>query len=176
MNAPLVQNLMSGTGSTSEFIGGLVLVLLYAVVGLLSAIGSIVVFRRIFQGRWEQIFWSSYLVLIAAFYLSFAAYFGASPDAWQTELVFVAVILACAVGGLFYLPAIAFGFAVHGLWDIAHGLFGSSLFGLPMTEIPLGYGMFCLTFDLTVAGYLMMSDTAWDEPGKFDLYFWRNRA
>ena len=91
-----------------------------------------------------------------------------------TELVFVAVILACAVGGLYYLPAIAFGFAVHGFWDIAHGLFGSSLFGLPMTEIPLGYGMFCLTFDLTVAGYLMMSDTAWDEPGKFDLYFWRD--
>src|SRR5262249_33929598 len=26
---------------------------------------------------------------------------------------------------------------------------------------------------LTVAGYLMMSDTVWDEPGKFDLYFWR---
>src|SRR5262245_9192417 len=119
MYAPLVQNLMSGTGSTSELIGGLILVLLYAVVGLLSAIGSIVVFRRIFQGRWEQIFWSSYLVLIAAFYLSFAAYFGASRGAWQTELAFVAVILACAVGGLFYLPAIAFGFAVHGLFDIA---------------------------------------------------------
>src|SRR5262245_39393910 len=121
MYAPLVQNLMSGTGSTSEFIGGLVPVLLYAVVGLLSAIGSIVVFRRIFQGRWEQIFWASYLVLVAAFYLSFAVYFGASPDAWQTELVFVAVIFAWAVGVLFYLPAIAFGFAVHGLWDIAHG-------------------------------------------------------
>jgi hypothetical protein len=75
------------------------------------------------------------------------------------------------VGGPFYRPAIAFGFGC-----IAHSLFGSSLFGLPMKKIPLGYGMFCLTFDLTVAGYLMMSDTAWDEPGKFDIYFWRNRA
>jgi hypothetical protein len=46
--------------------------------------------------------------------------------------------------------------------------------GLPITEIPLGYGMFCLTFDFTVAGYLMMSDTAWDEPGTFDIYFWQN--
>ena len=91
-------------------------------------------------------------------------------------MVFVARILACAVCRLFYRPAIAFGFAMHGLWDIAHSLFGSSLFGLPTTEIPVGYGMLCLTFDLTVAGYLMMSDTAWDEPGKFDLYFWRNRA
>jgi hypothetical protein len=176
MDAALLQKLMTGTGSSSQLVAGFVVGMLYAVIGVLSAIGSIVVFRRVFQGRWEQIFWSSYLVAIAAFYLSFAAYFGAPAEAWQTELVFVAVILACAVGGLFYLPAIAFGFAVHGLWDIAHSLFGSSLFGLPTTEIPLGYGMLCLTFDLTVAGYLMMSDTAWDESGKFDLYFWRNEA
>ena len=164
------------TGSSSQLVGGFVVGMLYAVIGVLSAIGSIVVFRRIFQGRWEQIFWSSFLVAIAAFYLSFAAYFGAQAKAWQTELVFVALILACAVCGLFYRPAIAFGFAMHGLWDIAHSLFGSSLFGLPTTEIPVGYGMLCLTFDLTVAGYLMMSDTAWHESGKFDLYFWRNRA
>ena len=176
MEKALLQNLIAGAGSRSQLIGGLIVALLYVVIGLLSAIGSILIVRRIFQGRWEQIFWASFLIVIAAFYLSFAAYFGAPAEAWQTELVFVAVILACAVGGLFYLPAIAFGFAVHGLWDIAHSLFGSSLFGLPTTEIPLGYGMLCLTFDLTVAGYLMMSDTAWDEPGKFDLYFWRNRA
>jgi len=112
---------------------------------------------------------------IGGFYLGFAAYFGVSADAWQTELVFVAVVLACAVAGLFYRPAIAFGYVIHGLWDIAYSLYGSSLLGVPITEIPLGYGMFCLTFDFTVAGYLMMSDTAWDEPGAFDLYFWRNR-
>jgi len=172
----LLQNLTAGTGSTSQLIGGLVVALLYAVVGLLSAIGSILVFRRLFQGKWEQIFWSSFLVVIAGFYLSFAAYFGALADAWQTELIFIAVILACAVAGLFYRPAIAFGYVLHGLWDTAHGLFGTSLSGLPITEIPLGYGMFCATFDFTVASYLMVSDTAWDEPGKFDLYFWKNRG
>ena len=117
MDAPLVQNLMSGTGSTSEFIGGLVLVLLYAVVGLLSAIGSIVVFRRIFQGRWEQIFWSSYLVLIAAFYLSFAAYFGASPDAskrsWSSLPLF---LLVRWVGCFTYRPSrLALGCMAFGM-------------------------------------------------------------
>jgi len=112
MDAALLQNLMTGVGSSSQLVGGLVVGMLYAVIGLLSATGSIVVFRRLFQGRWEQIFWSSYLVVIAAFYLSFAAYFGAVAEAWQTELVFVAVILACAVGGLLYRPAIAFGFAI----------------------------------------------------------------
>jgi hypothetical protein len=41
-------------------------------------------------------FWTSFLVVIAAFYLSFAAYFGASTHAWQTEVVGVAIFLACA--------------------------------------------------------------------------------
>src|SRR5262245_28637943 len=97
MESALLQNLMAGAGSTSQFIGGLVVALLYAVIGLLSAIGSILIFRQIFQGRWEQIFWTSFLVVIAAFYLSFAAYFGASIHAWQTEIVGVAVFLVCAL-------------------------------------------------------------------------------
>jgi hypothetical protein len=101
MESALLQNLMTGAGSSSQFVGGLVVAVLYVVIGLLSAIGSILIFRRIFQGRWEQIFWTSFLVVIAAFYLSFAAYFGASPHAWQTEVVGVAVFLFCAVGGLF---------------------------------------------------------------------------
>jgi hypothetical protein len=91
MEKALLQNLMAGAGSSSQFVGGLIVALLYVVIGLLSAIGSILVFRRIFRGRWEQIFWTSFLVVIAAFYLSFAAYFGASTHAWQTEVVGVVV-------------------------------------------------------------------------------------
>jgi len=90
MDSALLQNLMAGAGSSSQFIGGLVVALLYVVIGLLSAIGSILIFRQIFQGRWEQIFWASFLVVIAAFYLSFAAYFGVSAHAWQTEVAGVA--------------------------------------------------------------------------------------
>ena len=173
MDSALLQNLMAGAGSSSQFVGGLVVAVLYVVIGLLSAIGSILVFRRMFQGRWEQIFWACFLVVIAAFYLSFAAYFGASPHAWRTELIGVAVFLVCAVCGLFFRSAIAVGYVMHGLWDLSHSFAGSSLAGLSITDIPLGYGLFCSTFDFVVAGYLMVSDTAWHESGKFDLYFWR---
>jgi len=62
MNSALLQNLITGAGSSSQFIGGLVVAVLYVVIGLLSAIGSILIFRRIFQGRWEQIFWTAFLV------------------------------------------------------------------------------------------------------------------
>jgi hypothetical protein len=175
MDAGLLTNLLAGAGSTSQFVGGLIIALLYIVIGLLGAIGSILIFRRIFQGRWEQIFWTSFLVAIAAFYLSFAAYFGASSHAWQTEVVGVAVFLVFAVGGLFSRSAIAIGYVMHGFWDLSHCLSGSSLAGLSMTDIPLGYGIFCSTYDFTVASYLIISDTAWHESGKFDLYFWRHR-
>jgi hypothetical protein len=174
VDSALLQNLIVGAGSSSQFIGGLIVAVLYVVIGFLSAIGSILVFRRIFRGRWEQIFWACFLVVIAAFYLSFAAYFGAPPDAWRTELVGVAVFFICAVCGLFVRPAIAIGYVMHGLWDLSHSLSGSSLAGLTITDIPLGYGLFCSTYDFVVAGYLMISDTAWHEPGKFDLYFWRH--
>jgi hypothetical protein len=175
MNSGLLENLIAGAGSMSQFIGGLVVALLYAVIGLLSAIGSILIIRRIFQGRWEQLFWASFLVVIAAFYLSFAGYFGVSTRAWQTEVVGVAIFLICAVAGLFFRSAIAVGFVIHGLWDLSHCLSGTSIAGLSVTEIPLGYGIFCSTYDFMVAGYLMSSHTAWHEPGKFDLYFWRTR-
>jgi hypothetical protein len=171
MDTTLLQTLMAGAGSSSQFVGGLVVALLYAVIGVLGAIGSILVFRQIFQGRWEQIFWSLFLVVIAAFYLSFAAYFGASTHAWQTEVIGVAVFLVCAVGGLFSRPVIAVGYVMHGLWDLSHCLSGSSLAGLSITETPLGYGIFCSTYDFVVACYLMISNTAWHESGKFDPYF-----
>ena len=151
MDPALLQNLIAGAGSSSQFIGGLVVALLYVVIGLLSAIGSILIFRRIFQGRWEQIFWASFLVVIAAFYLSFAAYFGASIHAWRTEIFVVTAFLVCAVAGLFFRSAIATGYVMHGLWDLSHCLSGSSLAGLPITETPLGYGIFCATYDFTVA-------------------------
>src|SRR6516165_439809 len=173
MDSALLKNLVAGAGSSSQLIGGLVMAMLYAVIGVLGAVGSILVVRRIFQGRWEQIFWALFLLVIAAFYLSFAAYFGASTHAWQTEIGGVAVFLVFAVGGLFSRSAIAVGYVMHGLWDLSHCLSGSSLAGLSITEIPLGYGIFCSSYDFVVASYLITSDTPWHEPGKLDLSFWR---
>jgi len=152
MASALLQNLMTGAGSGSRFIGGLVVALLYAVIGLLSAFGSIVVFRRIFHGRWEQIFWTSFLVVIAAFYLSFAAYFQASTHAWQTEVVGVAVFLACAVGGLFSRPAIAIGYVMHGLWDLSHCLSGFTCGPADFT------GLWYLLLDIRFYGGVLSHD------------------
>src|SRR5215468_7950640 len=120
LDSALLHNLIAGAGSSSQFIGGLVVAMLYAVIGLLGAIGSILLFQRMFLARWEQIFWASFLVVIAAFYLSFAAFFGASSHAWRTELIGVGLFLLCGLGGLFSRSAIAIGYVLHGLWDLSH--------------------------------------------------------
>ena len=43
------KNLVTGAGSSRQFIGGLVVALLYVIIGVLGAIASILVFRRVFQ-------------------------------------------------------------------------------------------------------------------------------
>jgi hypothetical protein len=174
MDSAFLESLISGAGPAGRLVGGWVVAVLYLVIGLLAAAGSILVFRRVFRGRWEPIFWAAFLVVIAAFYLAFAAWFEATSPAWWTEAVAVVVFLACAVGGLFHRAAIAAGYALHGLWDLTHSLAGTSLDGLALTDIPLGYPLFCLGFDLTVAVYLLRPDPAWREPGRFDPLFWRN--
>ena len=176
MDGALLERLVAEAGASGEFVGGLVIALLYVIVGLLAAVGSILVVPRMFQGRWEQIFWALFLVVIAAFYLSFAAYFGVSSQAWRTEAIGVALFFGCAVGGLFARPAIAVGYVLHGLRDVSHSLSGTALAGLSLSDIPMGYGLFCLTYDFAVAIYLTTSGTTRGEPSKFDPFYWRRRA
>ena len=172
----LIESLAAGTWSGAQLAGGVIVIVLYVIVGVLASVGSILVFQRMFLGRWEQMFWASFLVIIAAFYLSFAAYYGVTSHAWQTEVIGVAIFLGIAFGGLFSPPAIALGYMAHGLWDLSHSLMGTSLAGLSLTDIPVGYGVFCATFDFIVTYYIITSATGWHEQGKFDPLFWHHRA
>jgi hypothetical protein len=46
------------------------------VIGLMAAAGAIFIARKILAPKAEQIFYAMFLIMIAAFYLAFAAYFG----------------------------------------------------------------------------------------------------
>src|SRR5258705_6897376 len=65
-----------------SMLGFLVIVVLYATIGLLAAAGAISITRKIFGPRAEQVFYGLFLVFIAAFYLAFVAYFG-NAAAWR---------------------------------------------------------------------------------------------
>ena len=119
---------------------------------------------RMLPPKTEQIFYAMFLIMIASFYLAFAAYFGMAT-AWRLE---TAVVVAFAAIGLLgaRLPfALIVGYSVHGLWDLLHELQAHGAHSVfeqgRLTVIPLAYGVFCLSFDLCVAGYFYTRQRDW---------------
>jgi len=152
---------MSGPGST---VGLLVIVVLYASVGVLAARGSIAVTNRLFAPRREQLFYGLLLAAIAALYLAFTAYFGAE-GAWRSEGTAVGLFAAVGLAGTRWPAALFVGYPLHGLWDLLHEwlLHARTLAIDPgqLTPVPLGYGVLCLAFDVAIALYALQRAAAW---------------
>ena len=68
-------------GEGYSMLGFVVIVILYAVIGLMAA-GTIVIARKIPGPKAEQIFYAMFLIMFATFYLAFAAYFEVAT-AWR---------------------------------------------------------------------------------------------
>ncbi len=148
----------------SSMLGFVVIVILYAVIGLMAAAGSISVARKFFAPKAEQIFYAMFLIMIASFYLAFTAYFGVAT-AWRMESAAVLVFVAIALLGARLPFALMVGYSLHGLWDILHELHAHGAYSAfepgRLTAIPLAYGVFCLTFDFTVAAYVYKRRAEW---------------
>ena len=143
-------------GHGYSMLGFVVIMILYAVIGLMAAAGTISITRKLLAPKTEQIFYAMFLIMIAAFYLAFAAYFGVA-SAWRVE---TAVVMAFVVIGLLgvRLPfALIVGYSLHGLWDLLHELQAHGAYSAfepgQLTPIPLAYGVFCATFDFCMAAY-----------------------
>ncbi len=175
MNTALLQTLLDNP-SGGQIAGGVMMIILFPFVGLMAAAATAFVARRMFLGSHERVYWAGMLMAIAAFYLGFAGWFEAPAEAWTTELIGIGVFIAVAAWGAFSAPALALGYLLHGLWDIAHSLFGTSIAGHAASDIPLGYGMFCLGYDFAAASYLAWCPKQWDVPARLNLRFWQNPA
>jgi len=157
-------------GQGQSMLGFAVIVVLYAVIGLMAAAGTIFIARKILTPRAEQIFYAVFLIMIAAFYLAFAAYFGAAGTAWQVETAAVVAFVAIALLGARLPSALIVGYLLHGLWDLlhelqAHGAYSSIEPG-QLTAIPLAYGVFCAAFDFCMAGYFFTRRAQWNAAWK----------
>ena len=152
---------MGGGYSTLGFI---VIVILYAVIGLMAAAGAILITRKILTPKAEQIFYAMFLILIAAFYLAFAAYFGVAT-AWRLETDVIVVFVAVSLLGARLPLALIIGYSLHGLWDLLHELQVHGAYSVfepgQLTAIPLGYGVFCAAFDFCMAGYFYVRRNEW---------------
>jgi hypothetical protein len=112
----------------------------------------------------EQIFFAMFLIMIAAFYLAFAAYFGAAT-AWRMETAVVVAFVAIGLAGVRLPLALVIGYLLHGLWDVLHELQAHGGYSLlepdQLTEIPLAYGVFCAVFDFGAAAYFYTRRAEW---------------
>jgi len=146
-------------------LGFVVIVILYATIGVMGAAGAIFLVRKFLGPKGEQVFYGLFLIMIAAFYLAFAAYFGAAA-AWQVEISAVVVFSLIGLFGTRLPIALIVGYPLHGLWDLLHELqaHGAWLGFEPeqLTAIPLAYGIFCLAFDFYVAVYFHTRRGEWD--------------
>ena len=147
-----------------QMLGFVVIVILYAVIGLMAASGTILMIRKFLAPKAEQIFYAIFLIMIAAFYLAFASYFGVTT-AWWWESTAVAAFVAIAVAGARMPLALIVGYSLHGVWDLlhesqAHGAYLA--FGPDqITPIPLAYGFFCAAFDFCMVGYFYTRRAEW---------------
>jgi hypothetical protein len=141
-----------------------IIIVLYMSVGLLAAAGSIFISQKLFSAKGEQIFFALFFIAIAGFYLAFTAYFG-NQEAWRLEIGAVIVFSVFGILGLRFPLALIIGFSLHGIWDLIHEIHafaGLTPFGArEMTELPLGYGVFCAAFDWCVAGYFYTRRHEW---------------
>ncbi|SHG07007.1 hypothetical protein SAMN04487965_3250 [Microbulbifer donghaiensis] len=144
-----------------------VIVVLYISIGLMAAAGTIAIVRKLLPMRAEQIFYGLFLVLIAAFYLAFTAYFD-NPRAWPLEAVAVALFTLFGVLGCRIPAWLIAGYLLHGVWDLFHELpvYTTVEIGTDrLTEIPMAYGVFCIAYDWCMAAYIYVRRRAWRTVG-----------
>jgi len=138
-----------------------IIIILYLCIGLMSAAGSVAISRKVFSVKSEQIFFGLFLVAIASFYLAFTAYFG-NEGAWRLETGAVAGFAILGVLGTRVSALLILGYVLHGFWDLLHELHAHG--GLDFdgsAEIPLGYGVFCATYDWCMAAYFYTRRRQW---------------
>jgi hypothetical protein len=141
-----------------------VIIVLYVTIGLMSVAGTVYLARKLFSAKAEQIFFALFLIPIAAFYLAFTTYFG-GEGAWRLETGAVIAFIVLGLLGVRMSVVLIIGYLLHGLWDMlhefqAHG--GDDLVGTQaLTEIPLGYGVFCATYDWCMAAYFYTRRGQW---------------
>jgi hypothetical protein len=147
-----------------SMLGFVVIVILYATIGFMAAAGAIFIARKILAPKAEQVFFAMFLIMIAAFYLAFAAYFGAET-AWRLETAVVVAFVALGLLGARLPFALIIGYPLHGLWDVLHELQAHGAYSVfepgQLTAIPLAYGVFCAVFDFCMAAYLYTRRAEW---------------
>lgn len=118
-----------------------------ALIGLGVAL-AVVIFARIVGFDRERVFYPTVLIVVAHYYVLFAAV-GERHDGLTIQLIVFGLFSTVAVMGFrISLWFVVAGLAAHGLFDFAHQ------FSAADSGVPKSWPSFCLAFDLAAAAAL----------------------
>lgn len=96
----------------------------------------------------ERAFYPTVLIVIASYYGLFAVMGGSMPALGVEAAVFAGFVITAVVGFRSSMWVVVAALAGHALFDLGHSLL------IPNPGVPPWWPMFCLSYDLTAAGYL----------------------
>ena len=117
------------------------------IIGTLLAL-AVSIFATVIGLDRDRAFYPTVTIVVASYYGLFAV-MGGSHEALAAETVVIAgFILVAALGFRFNLWLLVAALAGHGVFDFFHGHVVSN------PGVPAWWPMFCMTYDITAAGYL----------------------
>lgn len=96
----------------------------------------------------DRAFYPTVTIVVASYYALFAA-MGGTGEVLVAEIgVIAGFVLVAALGYRFNLWLLVAALAGHGIFDLLHGHV------IANPGVPAWWPMFCMTYDITAAGYL----------------------
>jgi hypothetical protein len=121
-----------------EYVIGLVLAL------AVTAGATVIGFDR------ERVFYPAVLIVVATYYILFAAIDGSATVVIKESLVAGGFVLVAVIGFKTRLWLVAVAIAAHGIFDLVHTLL------IENAGVPPWWPGFCMAFDVTAGVYLAL--------------------
>jgi hypothetical protein len=108
----------------------------------------VAVFARLTGLDRDRAFYTTVAIVVASYYLLFAAIGGSERTLVVEVIVMIAFVAVAVVGFKFNLWLVAVALAGHGVLDVLHGRVVTN------PGVPEWWPAFCMTFDIAAGGFL----------------------
>jgi hypothetical protein len=117
------------------------------VIGIVASVG-VAVFARLVGFDRDRAFYPTVLIVVASYYLLFAAMSGSVHAVLVESAVMTLFAAAAVVGFKWSIWVVVAGLAAHGCMDAVHGAF------IENSGVPAWWPAWCLSYDVGAAAVL----------------------
>jgi hypothetical protein len=108
----------------------------------------VAVFARVTGLDRDRAFYATVAIVVASYYLLFAAMGGSERTLVVEVIVMIAFVAVAVIGFKFNLWLVVVALAGHGVLDVLHGRVVTN------PGVPEWWPAFCMTFDIAAGGFL----------------------